>query len=166
MKKLLLITILTSFLSISYSQKIGNIVSDTANLTTSKIYSDIKIGINSLAQSLKVSATHVYNTIIKQQIVHSITNTIIILMLFLLCLIVAKYAKTTYKGHLELCKLKNNPITTSTPKEVLSIILTIISVLLGIIGTITLFKRIDDIIIGFINPEYGAIKEIISFIKK
>lgn len=43
--------------------------------------------------------------------------------------------------------------------------LTVISIVLGITGVIVLCTTMQETIIGFTNPEYGALKEIVSFIK-
>ena len=75
MKKVLSVIVAMVFVFVSYSQKVDSLqIPDTAKLTLSKVYSDVKSGINGLAQSLKVPATHVYEIMIRQQIAQSISN--------------------------------------------------------------------------------------------
>lgn len=167
MKMLLSVIIAMSFLFTTYSQRVDSLP-DTAKLTLNKVYSDVKSGLQGLGQSLKVPATHVYEILVRQQVTYSIINISIVLGLFLFCLLTAKYAKTTYKGHLALHKLnKPNSIACieDTAKGPVAVIVGVISVLSGTAGIIVFCATMHETVIGFTNPEYGAIKEIISFVK-
>jgi len=167
MKKVLSVIIAMSFLFTAYSQKV-DALPDTAKLTLTKVYADVKAGISGLAQSLKVPATHVYEILVKQQVTYSIINICIVLGLLILCLLVGRYAKITYNGHLALYKLRTERIDADlddTVKGSLSVVLTMLSIGLGIAGIIVLCTTMQETVIGFTNPEYGAIKEIISFVK-
>lgn len=167
MKKVLTVIIAMSFLFVSYAQKTDSLP-DTAKLTLTKVYADVKAGISGLAQSLKVPATHVYEILVRQQVTYSIINILMVLGLFICCLLTARYAKITYKGHLALYKLRTDRTDADiedTPKGVLSVILAVISIILGGAGVIVLCTTMQETVIGFTNPEYGAIKEIISFVK-
>lgn len=167
MKKVLSIIIAMSFLFTSYAQKEDSL-SDTSKLTLTKVYSDVKAGISGLAQSLKVPATHVYEILIRQQVTYSIINICTVLGLFLFCCLTGRYAKLTYKGHLALYKSRterDDADIDDTAKGPIAVALTVISVALGIAGVIVLCVTMQQTVIGFTNPEYGAIKEIISFVK-
>lgn len=120
-------------------------IPDTAKLTLGKVYSDVKAGINGLAQSLKVPATHVYSVMIKQQTVGAITWLIVDIFLFLVALFFIivwtldkKDDRNEWWG---------------------------VPVVFIIIFLIFIFFNLSNIVGGFVNPEYGAIKEIISFVK-
>ena len=171
MKKILLsIVLVMSLCSISYAQidSVLSNVPDTSKLTLNKVYTDVKEGINGLAQSLKVPAAHVYEVLVKQQVANSITNICLVLFLLISCLLCGRYASITYKAHLVLYKQaghNSNPDLDDTAKGILSCVLTVISVILGISTVFTFCVYMQETVIGFINPEYGAIKEIISFIK-
>lgn len=168
MKKVLSVIIAMSFLFTTYSQNKVDSLPDTTKLTLSKVYSDVKAGISGLAQSLKVPATHVYEILVRQQVTYSIINICTVLVLFIFCLLAGRYAKITYKGHLVLYKQRtqrDDADIEDTPKGIIAVVLTIISVALGIAGLIVLCVTMQQTVIGFTNPEYGAIKEIISFVK-
>lgn len=158
MKKVLSIIIAMSFLFTSYAQKVDSLnnLTDTAKLTLTKVYADVKAGINGLAQSLKVPASHVYNIMVKQQITQSISNLIFVLVFILLSIILYKVGMKTYK----LYNVKKD-------EDLISI--TIITFILCAVSTLfsvgSFWSDYSSIVTGFTNPEYGAIKEIISFVK-
>lgn len=168
MKKI--IFLLVVFITFSCSaQKDSIIIPNAAKLTFSKVYSDVKEGIQGLAVALKTPAIHVYQVMIRQQIVKSIINVCTVLGLFLCCIIGANYARATYKEHIKLYSEQNGGSLRAdiddTPKGPLAVGLTIVSIGLGLAGVIVLCVTMQETITGFVNPEYGAIKEIISFVK-
>lgn len=155
MKKVLSVIIAMSFLFTTYSQKVDSLP-DTTKLTLGKVYSDIKVGINSLAQSLKVPATHVYEIMMRQQISQSISNLVFVFVFLIISIILYKVGIKTYKLYnVE----KNEDLAGIT---FISFLLCAISI---IICVCSFWSDYSSIITGFINPEYGAIKEIISFVK-
>jgi len=166
MKKLLLLILTMSIIFVSKSQ-----VPDTAKLTIQKVYSDVKAGVAGLAQALKVPAEHVYKIIVIQQTTKAISLLIIVLIFLVFSFIGYKITKETYKGHLLLCNIGKDPnyyVDTDidrTPKGILSVILGAISIVLFSSGIFFFANNFTDIITGFINPEYGALKDIVSFIK-
>lgn len=168
MKKLLFVLFMSMSIMTQAQDSISVRIPDTARLTVAKVYEDVKSGIQGLAQALKVPAVHVYKILVKQQTTYSIINICIVIGLFLCCLLVGRYAKVTYKGHLALYKKKyntDNADIEDTVKGPLSVALTILSIALGVSGVIVLCITMQETIIGLTNPEYGAIKEIINFIK-
>lgn len=144
MKKVFALIISITFVFISFAQNDSIPISDTAKLTLNKVYSDVKSGIQGLAQSLKVPATHVYTIMVKQQRVSAITWVIVDSFLFLVCLFfiiiwaISKDDRDEWWG---------------------------VPVFFTLVFLIFLFLTVTEIIGGFVNPEYGAIKEIISFVK-
>lgn len=159
MKKVLSIIIAMSFLFTSYAQKVDSLtnLSDTNKLTLGKVYSDVKAGINGLAQSLKVPATHVYSIMIRQQIAQSISDLIFVVVFIILSIVLYKAGMRTMKK-IEATKETDELIGITIFTFVLCGISTIITVC-------SFWHDYSSIVTGFTNPEYGAIKEIISFVK-
>jgi len=172
MKKLLILT----FFSILFTFIKANVVTDLAkntydstkiavtntvnsadtNSNFKMIYSDLKDGIGALAQSLKVGAEHVYIVIVKQQIVNSITNLVIYLFSIVLMFHLSSYfSKEWFK---ESWEEKYSPGGGSIFFIIFFCTLLIISLLFF---TLTINKTV----MGFVNPEYGAMKDIINFVQ-
>ena len=125
---------------------------DTSS-TFKQIYSDVKSGITGLASALKVGAEHVYIVLVKQQVANAITYLIIVLFFLITPLF---YFKRCYKWADE------NSNSSDGFSWVGFVLITIFPL---IIGVVLFCVNVDDIIMGFINPEYGAIQEIIHFVK-
>lgn len=155
MKKVLSVIIAMSFLFVSYAQKTDSLP-DTAKLTLTKVYADVKAGINGLAQSLKVPATHVYSVMVRQQLAQSIANLIFFFAFVILSIILYKAGIKTYKLY---NVNKDDDLVGIT---FVTFFLCGISTIVCIVG---FWSDYSSIITGFTNPEYGAIKEIISFVK-
>ena len=115
------------------------------------IYTDIKTGISALASGLKVGAEHVYEVLIKQQLVDAI-----VWLIFLIASIL--FLKTTIKYAMKAIE-KNKP---SEGEALMTFFGNLLAIILFIIG---LF-HIDVIVTGFVNPEYGAIETIIDIVKQ
>lgn len=169
--------ILISFVSLTFFQplkaadtvdkvfdKTGAIIDSTTNAvedgiayvdtsSTYKIlYSDIKSGITALASSLKVGAEHVYGILVKQQLVNAIT--FLILLIFGIILL------------LNFTKALKNPNEQWETREFLTSlgIARVLQAILCCILLLIALLNIDVIVMGFINPEYGAIKEILTIV--
>lgn len=122
-------------------------VIDSSSLTFKELYSDIKVGITALASSLKIEAEHVYEVLVKQQIVYAITYIIIFTPCIILIILGYKWGKK---------------IGWDEDESLVTLICFIPAVILFMIFLL----HIDDITMGLINPEYGAIKDILNIIKK
>jgi hypothetical protein len=123
-------------------------IPDSAKLTFGKVYNDVKSGLSGLAAGLKVGVSHVYEILVKQQIVSAVTNTIGYVIVITLIMISYRNFK------------KEEDWNDPGKSGMLCIITVIGAFLIWVFGC-----DIDAIITGFINPEYGAIKEIINFVK-
>lgn len=150
MKKVILTALLSLFICVVFAQKQQVVVPDTAQVTLTRVYNDVTQGIQGLAQALKAPTEKVWEILIKQQKVESIilviVNSIILLITFIFviwCIIV--YKKDEWY---------------SNDKAGLLIYTIIISVM----SIFFLFASINTIVTGFVNPEYGAIKEILNVI--
>lgn len=152
MKKIL--TLLLLFIaSLSYSKDTTTVIPDSSKLTFLKVYNDVKSGISGLASGLKTTAEHVYVVLVKQQIVLSISY----LILIIISLIFIFNWFRAYKKDEEVWHDGNSPTGLGFLR---TFQIMVFSVFLFISMT-----HIDNIVTGFINPEYGAIKEILEIIK-
>lgn len=107
------------------------------------IYSDLKTGLMALGSSLKVGAEHVYGVIVKQQIVKAITWLIIDLLFIGFTIILwIMWSKDSDKDEWWA-----------------------VPVIMNIISLFIFFFTIDIIIGGFVNPEYGAMKDVVEFVQ-
>jgi hypothetical protein len=168
MKKQLILTILLAFINL-YTLKASNVsnIVDTLSKSTKEsvqyidtssnfkmIYSDIKSGLQGLALGLKVGVEHVYDILVKQQVVNSIVY-LLIFILAIICMII--------------CYKQWDKIETDRdgdPEEIKPVAFTVVFGLLGLILMLIFVFNIDTMVMGFVNPEYGAIKEIINFVNK
>lgn len=114
-----------------------------------EIYTDLKTAIHSMADGLGIAAEHVYEVLVMQQIVKACIFSSLILVGTILMIFAVKQ---TFK-----VKDWEEP----TVKGVLWIIFLIVSGIMVGIG----LGHLEIIMTGFINPEYGAIKDIMSFVK-
>jgi putative Mn2+ efflux pump MntP len=163
MKKLLFIVL--SVISINcFSQDTAkiSILPDSTKITFGKVYSDVKAGLSGLSSALKVGAGHVYEILVRQQIVNSITN---ILLYILGVFIIVYFAKNFQKAYKRTQDKQDDWYKDELEDHFSLIGNLIISLMLFLIVGISICASITDTITGFINPEYGAIKEIINFVK-
>ena len=144
-------------------------IKDTSQATFDKVYLDIKDGLKGLGSALKVGSEHVYEVLCKQQLVISI-SWLIMLVIGIVILIksITKLGKLSWgisiyynfdwkdKGGYE-AYLKQNIGFTN--------IVYLMLLILSLIITISPLCSVETMITGFLNPEYGAIKDIVTFIK-
>ncbi len=123
---------------------------DTSSLSKS-MYHDFKNGITAMAETLKVGAEHVYKVLCMQQVVNSITWLVIVLALIGIPACYFKKMRTW---------AKENDDEFCWAAWVISTIIPII------IGSIMFICTANTIIGGFINPEYGAMKDIVDMASK
>lgn len=116
------------------------------------IYTDIKTGISALASGLKVGAEHVYEVLVRQQLV----NAIVWLIVFVASVI---FLRATIKYAMKAIEKEGMG---SEGEALLVFFGNLLSVLIFIVA---LF-HIDTIVTGFVNPEYGAIETIIDIVKQ
>lgn len=135
-------------------------IPDSASLSFSKIYTDVKTGISALASSLKVGAEHVYEILVMQQIVNSIIFLILLLLAPIFLTLSYKFwGKTKWEST---SSYSGPDLTGGRLTDVIYFII------FGVSGFILLgvgLTHLDVIVMGLINPEYGAIKDIISIVK-
>ena len=115
------------------------------------IYMDVKSAIVSMTESLKVGADHVYGVLVKQQYINSWIlvmgwlGWLLLVFTFIVC-------------------LKQN--SKNGGDDDMWIALCIVSGILTVIIGIVCVVFFGDMITGFTNPEYNAIKEILDAVNK
>lgn len=140
-------------------------VVDTSSLTFTEVYRDVRDGggtlytdiksvVQDLSQSLKVGAEHVYEVLIMQQYVKAVMGLGVLIMtilcvFFMVRLWLEKYGAVDDCGDI-------------TAQGVFAIALSVLSIILVIAFFAGGFYM--DIIQGFVNPEYGAIKDILDLV--
>jgi hypothetical protein len=182
MKKLLFILIASLTFNMSYAQSDSSGVDSTSTLTQiqeakgvvsevvdgiEKISGNVWAALEELAKSLEVPAKHVYNVIVKQQVVNSITN-LIIYIIGLSCLyymlklgrFAPKYMKTHKLTHQPEYSYEKEPAWTAS-HIVGFVIFTLGFVVIGIFT----FATLNDTVMGFVNPEFGALKDITEMVR-
>lgn len=126
---------------------VSSVIPDSASLTFKEVYSDIKSGINALSASLKVGSEHVYALLVKQQMVKSVLYLTLLTLSIVLMIILFRIYKKALKTDW------------SEDTHIAYFIFLTLPTIIFFCGSIF---NIDVIITGFINPEYGAIKEILD----
>lgn len=119
---------------------------DSAQSLMRTIYNDAKAGIQGLASALKVGAEHVYLVLVKQQLVYSICWLISWILIIIVLTYFIKFAKHVWKED----------------DEGGLVVSFVIGICLIVWLSINLC-HIDNMVTGFVNPEYGAIMEIMNF---
>jgi len=169
MKKSILILVAIFTITIAKSASLDSTIKSAADtsLTFKTVYSDIKSGISALAAGLKVGAEHVYEVLVKQQVANSITYLLMVIILFILVGIGYRLSKKSYQAHMALKGAEShyNWSMDSSSNGVASVVIAIITALLFIGAVVMFCTNFNLIVTGFVNPEYGAIKEILSFVK-
>ncbi len=161
MKNLKLFSIITICLlftlqskSIPITDSLKSLIPDTSQITLNKVYNDVKEGLIGLGSALKVGSEHVYEVLVKQQLVNSINGLLLIILTIILSILVIK-------GYIKI-RLKYKDDYDNSD------VLIWYCIFLGG-GALVMFGSsiyyIPDIITGFVNPEYGAMKDIMTFIK-
>lgn len=127
---------------------------DSTTVTFTQVYNDFKGALSGMAEALKVGAEHIYEILVRQQMVNAITWSVILVISIYMCLNFVKGATNKKEKWSE----DGETLTLLGCARIAQIIL------FGIALAISM-SHIDVIVTGFINPEYGAIMEIKSFIK-
>lgn len=112
---------------------------------------DIKSALVSIADGLKTTSEKVWDILVKQQLVFSLSYLIIFISSFFLWF--------QFKKHLNNVKTDLNEDLSFKESN---IALCIIFGLLALIDSIIAGAHLVDMITGFVNPEYGALKNIIE----
>jgi len=152
-KRLILVLILSVSSLLATSQDTLKVpIPDSTALTAGKVYNDVKAGLSGLSQSLKVGAEYVFTIMVKQQVVEAI-SCLILLVLALFLIVNWFYAyKSTERWY-------------NSDDPTLIGVVRVFQLFFGTVMVLISLFNIDTIVMGFINPEYGAVKDIIEFVK-
>lgn len=127
---------------------------DSTKVTWSQVYQDFKGALSGAADALKTGSEHVYQILVRQQVVNSISLLLVIVLLSIASYFAYKFVnRENIKDGLEDVE----------PGAVFAVI----GVVALICGTVA-FAALNatSIITGFVNPEYGAMQDIMKFIKR
>lgn len=135
---------------------------DSSLVTFSKVYKDVTESLTGIAEGLKVGATYVFEVLVKQQFVKSIVYSCLngLLLILLLYFFISFLINNK---HLSEEKHRWNGDKFEEHFQVIGNF--VISCIIFIILFVTVCCTFDTIITGFVNPDYGAIQEIINFTK-
>ena len=137
------------------------LIPDTTKVTMSVVYKDIKSAIVGLSDGLKVGTEKVFVVLIKQQLVIAITD-LILLLTFISLTTICFRSFLKYKNY---CYDKEHKWYNTNYDAHFEIPLSIILTIIFFIVSISCFiSHIDNIITGFVNPEYGAIDRILEMV--
>lgn len=125
------------------------------------IYTDLKDGVSALAATLKVGAEHVYEVLVKQQIVNSITNVIIYLVFIIVIVITIKTMDRMIPSR-EYRDKNREDLEDYFPVFLIGGIILAVA---AIGGSIYFTSTINDTVMGFVNPEYGAMQQVVNFVR-
>lgn len=145
MKRLIMILLLFTVSFAVYSQDSTKYVTDTNTEKLIDKYSD-KIGdaITALAEKLQQPAEHVYKVLVKQQVVWGV-GTLVGVVLGALFLFIGLLGISKWRWDDDYC----------IPLNIVGVIILLVSLVLFFFYGLT----------GLINPEYGALKDIVNMIK-
>lgn len=127
---------------------------DTSTLSK-QVYADVKQGLAGLATALKVGVEHVYEVIVRQQVVKAISDLVLVIFLIVVAFILLHYCKKLVKY----CETKDNKGV-----EISACLLGFGSAVVYIIALVSFCCLYAEIVSGLVNPEYGALQDIINFV--
>lgn len=142
------------------SNGIGTLYGDSKN-AISTVYGDLKTvapkveeAVKEIAKGLKTGAESVWDILVKQQIVWSFCY----LILFIIAIAAWINFYYRYNRGNKYAKEQNNGDWSSSDA-----LITIISVTIAVMSSIHAIQYLEPMMTGFINPEFGAMKNIIQF---
>jgi len=161
MKKLgfIFVFVLSSLLVFAEEEQgIVKTVADDTFEVVGEIYDSVKSAVVEIGTALEVPAKHVYAVLVKQAVVESVS-----LLLGLGSLIIIVIVWIIIWWRLSIKDVAGYSDRTAADSDnIISVVIGFIA--LAILGIVTAVNM-SDIITGFINPEYAAIKDIIQAIK-
>lgn len=117
------------------------------------IYSDVKAGLIGIDTGLKVGVEHVYKVLVMQQVVKAVQWIILGLLPTILLIV---FGKSVWRW--------GDRIAEET--DGFSAFVAGVFYVMCFTGLLLFVFHIDVIATGIINPEYGAIEDIVSFVEK
>lgn len=159
MKKALSLFIAFSLvLTIHAQDTVKKAITDTAAVTWTRVYNDVTGVLSGLGSALKVGTEHVYGVLVRQQLVNSITG-----CFFIIATIISLFGFRRFINWAKSSKKYSDPHYDGD--EIGWIILTIVFGVFVLILFTVCVTNLQQTVTGFVNPEYGAMKEIMDKIK-
>lgn len=163
MKKFIAFIIATFFTVAAFAQKPDTSVSslpDTAKVTASKVYNDVKGALSSLGSLLKTGSEHVYGVLVRQSVVDSVAWIVIDIVLIIATILVIKNTFRLLSNFKNGGKWQHD----EWDEHGSSIFFCVLSLALFVATTVCIIASANTIITGFVNPEFGALKTIFELI--
>jgi len=169
MKKLALILMVGFICTTMIAQTSNEVVKEdlAATQIIDQVFDRTTEAVQQISAALKVPAEHVYTVLVKQQVIKSVSTLVgIILSLFICFLAIYIPLKDWENKNIEYNKQSNRGeyyqhYDLDDEWWLFSIVP---AVCLAIIIIIILVCSVSSIITGFVNPEYGAIQDILSIL--
>lgn len=141
------------------SNGIGTLYGDSKN-AISTVYGDLKTvapkveeAVKEIAKGLKTGAESVWDILVKQQIVWSFCY----LILFIIAIVA--WINFYYRYN----KSRNSALAHDGDWSIMDISICLVSLGLAVVSSIHAIQYLEPMMTGFINPEFGAMKNIIQF---
>ena len=183
MKKILFTFILAITSIITYSntdstvtnienktREISNFVANQVSaIDTSKVSHKIYEGLSQLAAGLKTTADNVWDITVRQQLVYSIANLILGIFMFFIVRYIIFSGYRRYVNYNEAYNKATNNVEGYryyAIDEGSWLANFIVGSTLGIISIALFILNIQQTITGFVNPEFGAMRQIIEFVSQ
>ena len=124
---------------------------DNIDVTFTTVYNDVKEALSGLANGLQVGGEHVYEVLVRQQLIVGITWLSYLILLVPICFIFVYSYKNIENG-------------TSDATEGFNVFILVLSGCFALLTAILFIIELRVGLTGFFNPEYGAIQEILKLI--
>lgn len=127
---------------------------DTSQVTVREVYTDVKNVLSGIGSALKVGSEHVYSILIKQQFVKGVTYSFSLLAAIVSITLLIKFVKFAKKSKDWDWRDDNTWF---------------VAILLAIVSLFSVFffvASLETIITAFVNPEYGALQDILTLLHK
>lgn len=139
---------------------------DSTQVTFTEVYQDIKGALAAAGDALKVGSEHVYEIMVRQQMVNSVAITIALTISSILSIYLIRMGFKNLKvDKARTFKDRYGEVRNGTGECVEVILPTAVGCFIGLVTLIAMSLNFQDILTGFLNPEYGAIMDIKDFIK-
>jgi len=167
MKKLFITILILTQLSAFAQDSTTTQITETERIVD-KYVDQATEAMKGLATALEVPAEHVYDILVWQQLATGIATFIIWGILVIALIIMINSAIKAWKNHHKEAKESGDRYFDlgDSSSGVIALILTIVSAFLGIIMLVFIPIEFSEAIVKILNPEYGAIKEIMDLIKR
>jgi hypothetical protein len=157
MKKLFIMAMLLLTVTLPAQTGTNESVPEVLSLSE-QIYSDVKESLKGLGEALEVGASHVYTFLVKQQMIIAVTYS-------LFGVIGLIFAMNWFKAYNNVKEIWFLQVEYESDNPTGIMIIRTAQIAFSIIMIVAFIVNLNVVITGFFNPEYGAMKEILTLIK-